>query len=252
VIAPEVGLADGQQPIERDVDHLLVEQFLGERIGTQGVFPVRPRQEVLLHPGDSLGERLHDSIVGGIELLEKLGVISGGISGPVTHGALEEADRTRTRADRQVGELFGRIINVRPQCLEHGGSGFQAGDDRAQPGRGGSKVALHQAVDGSRGRADVAHRIVLPRAQNFQVEQFGLESAIEHFGVDCFVLCKLASLELVQPCLEGLEGCDPFRYGLRRAVFQPVVILVQPGAGASRRFCVEGGVEVIVHEDGER
>ena len=138
--------------------------------------PLRLRQQVLLHPGDGFGERLHDGVVGGVELLEQVGVLAGGLLGPVAHRVAVEADRALAHADGQVGELLRRIVHVGPQRLEHRRGGLQPGDDRAQPGRGRGEVALHEAVDRAGRRADVAHRVLLPVAHDFQVEQLGLAS----------------------------------------------------------------------------
>ena len=79
-----------------------------------------------------------------------------------------------------------------------------------------------------------------------------MHQAVEHLGVDGLVLGELAGPELLQPGLERLDGLDPLFRGVGRAVFELVVVLVQSGGGAFGGLPGEVGVEVVVHEGGER
>ncbi len=213
---------------------------------------MRPRQQVPFHPADRLGNRLHHFIVGRIELLKQLRIISSRLRSPIAHRVLKEADRTGPHADRQVGELLGRIVHIRPQCLKHRGSRFQPRDDRPQPGHRRSKVALHQSVDRPRRTADIEHRVVPPCLQRDEVQQLPLELAVKHLGIDRLVLAERPGPQLVQPGEKRLGNLDPFLHRLGRPVLQPIVILMQPGPCPPRRPGLEGGVEIIVHKDGKR
>ena len=47
----EVGVGDLEQMVERDVDHLVVEELFAEGVGAEAVVAVGAGEEIGLHPG---------------------------------------------------------------------------------------------------------------------------------------------------------------------------------------------------------
>ena len=186
LVALQVRLADGEQLVEWDVEHLLGFEFLHEGVRADGVLALRLRQQVGFEPPRGGLEHFDHGLVGRLELGEELLVLAGGGPGPRGQVGAEEADRTLRDDDAQVGELLRRVVHVRPHRRQDRRRGLEPADHRFQAVGGRGERPLHQQVDALGRLAQVDHRVPLPVADGFDLQQFGADRVVECFRVDGF------------------------------------------------------------------
>ncbi len=135
------------------------------------------------------------------------------------------------------------------------GSVFHARRRRESFHRPG-EFALDEQVDRTAGQNRVDHGIAFPLTDDLQIDEFGLDLALEKGQVDLVIACQLRgrpgglflALELGDSRLELNQFVDSPKDVRFRQVFEPVVVFVQ----ADRR-CLRGPElvsrgEVVVHD----
>ena len=155
--------------IERDVDHLVVGEFLAEGFGAEFEVAVGTGQQVGLHPCSVGFERIDDGGVG-LGELRFGGLVGGGVEGE-GNIVLEEADDAVDLLERDLGEDAGRVLEVLAGFDEDLRNLLLALDGRAEAGVDGSEGALHQHKDGVGDAGGVVVGILLPVANDFEGEQ---------------------------------------------------------------------------------
>ena len=63
LVPAQVGHADLEQLVQRQVDHFFVQKFLAKAVGAQAKVAAGPRQQVILQEGLIALQRVHDQIV---------------------------------------------------------------------------------------------------------------------------------------------------------------------------------------------
>ena len=247
LVFAQVGVGDFEQVVERDVDHLVVEELLAEGVGAELVVAVGAREQVGLHPGGVVLERGDDGCVGSCEV-----GLGGGVGGRGEGGGnvvLKEADVAVDLFEGDLGEDARRIFEVLVGFGEDLRHQALARDDGAQAGVGGGVVALHDGEGRAGDAGGVVVGVLLPIADDLEREELrfdvvGQDGEIGGVG-----------------CVErgGIDGGELFvvlvQHGNLRGdrgggvVFEVGVVLVQAERGGGGRVGFEPIVEVLVGEE---
>ncbi len=168
-----IALRDGEQAIEREVDHLVGGQRPPVRLGAERITTGRPGQQIGLEERLVLAQRGDHGVVAGLE---------GGAERGVRHlregrrNVLpEEADVAVDLLDRDLGIDPGRIHEVPARLGEQPWHPVLAIDQRPEPVRGRGIRALHHDVGPVGDGAAVDVRVRGPRLDHVVCQDAGVE-----------------------------------------------------------------------------
>lgn len=237
LIRAQVGHVDLDELVERNVDHLVVLQLLRVGVGAELEVAVRLRQQVFLQPRRVFAQRLDHGGVGIGELLLRRGVVDVGEGG--RHVVPEEFDQAGHLFERDLGEDFRRVFQIRARGGERRRHLLLARDEQAQALGRRRELALHDD-EGAVGDAARIHvRVFLPRPDRFEREQ-GAADVVEHeVAVAARHFAEHQRIDRGEPRFVFLQLGD-LPVDLRaRIVFELVVVLVDAGLRCQGRIVRE-------------
>ncbi len=181
LVEPQVGHADLQQPVERNVNGFVIQKFLAEVVRANAEVAMRLWLQLFLNPLLVALELVHDFLVDDLKLFEQRRVFY--VFERCGHIILKEADKAGNLLQCDVNIDRRRVLQVLPRGLKHRGNLLLPRDHRFQALVRRSKRPRHNDEDrvGNAGR--VAVRVFLPRADVFQREQVRVDVILHQLPI---------------------------------------------------------------------
>ncbi len=250
LIAMEVGVGDLEQVGERDVDHLVVAELVGEGGGAEAIVAGGAREQVGLQPVAIAFESVDDGGVRGGEVGQ--GLLVGGVFEGFGDIGLKEGDDAVDLFEGDLGEDARRVLEVLARGGEDGGHGALAGDGGLQADVDGGEGSLHEDEDGVGDAGGVVVRILFPVADGLKRKELGVDGVEQDLPVGGDGGVEGVGRDGGDFALEGVKGGDVFLYGGGGVVLELRIVLMEAGLGAGGGGEAEKDVgEVLVGEGAE-
>src|ERR1035437_2796821 len=262
LVAAQIFPADLEQPVHRDIHHLVVEQLLAVGLGADPELALRARQQVRLQKCPIAVECVDHGTINLLEFPEQRAVAH-----PLErrgHVVLEEADDPRHLFQCNFSVNPRRVLEVLARRLKQPRNQLFARDHGFQPHRRRRETAAHDHEHGVRDARGVEIRVLLPRPNHFQRQQLPANLRQHQFPVGrrdqrksarieaCHFLFELVErrrlrldigarpgrqqrIVLMEPRLRTLHGIVSehhfVKYAVRQLVELAVTLLSEPHPG---------------------
>ena len=203
LVAAEVGHADLEQLVERDIDHLVIKQLFAVVYSAQAEVAIRARQQIILHPLFIIFERVNHGVITCLELLEQFLIVH--VFEGFGNVFLEEADDARQLHERNLRVNFRRVAQIRVRSVKDYGHLLFARNHRAQPRFRRGKITAHDDKHRVGDVAGITVWVLPPKLQRIQVQQRGIDVTQRHQAVASLHFIQFFRTEIFKAAAEILQ-----------------------------------------------
>src|SRR5215472_13627022 len=157
LVMTKIGVGNGAQPVEGDIDHFVVKQLLAKRVGAKPEVTFRDRQKIFPQKVLVFEVSINHLLVGGLKFGEQPGILdrAEGCGDIVT----EEVRGTWQLLERDFGVDTRRVHEIVAGGVEDSGNLPLARNHRAEAFAGRREIAFHNQENTVGGAAAVKVRI---------------------------------------------------------------------------------------------